>query len=131
MRRWISIGRIATALALALGGGGHAGAVTEPPPDPVRLGLYEWMAVVPTVVAGEIIGDDGKLVVAVATTPIKGDIGKGAAIKIDLREANRDRDPGTPRARSRNKARSSRSSAACAAPRSFPPKGAPRRSTRC
>lgn len=96
MRPWISIGRIATALALALGGGGHAGAVTEPPPDPVRLGLYEWMAVVPTVVAGEIIGDDGKLVVAVATTPIKGDIGKGAAIKIDLREANRDRDPGTP-----------------------------------
>jgi HEAT repeat protein len=48
------------------------------------------------VVAGEIIADDGKFVVAVATTPIKGSLNAGAAIKIDLRETNRDRDPGTP-----------------------------------
>jgi len=71
-------------------------AVSEPPPDPIRLGLYEWMGVAPVVIAAHIIADDAKFVVAIATTPIKGGFSAGDSFAIDLRQANRDRDPGAP-----------------------------------
>jgi hypothetical protein len=70
-------------------------AVTEPPPDPIRLGLYEWMATSPTVIAADILADDGRFVRAVVTTPIKGSIADSATTLVDLRQANRDREPGT------------------------------------
>jgi hypothetical protein len=68
-----------------------AQAVTEPPPDPVRLGLYEWMGTAAIVVAADVIVDDGKFVVAVSRSSIKGTIPPGTTLYVDLRNANRDR----------------------------------------
>jgi len=92
-RRWLRLVSLASVVALAATRGG---AVTEPPPDPIHLGLYEWMAVAPIVVAADVIADDGKFVVALVGTPVKGGLSQGAAIEVDLREANRDREPGVP-----------------------------------
>jgi HEAT repeat protein len=76
--------------------GGALRAVTEPPPDPVRLGLYEWMATAPTVIAATIVADDGRFVRAITTNPIKGGFAAGAFALVDVRQANRDREAGTP-----------------------------------
>jgi len=96
MRARSSIVRLILASALASFHADSARAVTEPPPDPIRLGLYEWMAVAPIVVAANVIADDGKFVVAITSTPVKGGLETGAAIEVDLRQTNRDREAGTP-----------------------------------
>jgi hypothetical protein len=69
-------------------------AVSEPRPEPIRLGLYEWMATAPIVIAADIVADDGKLVQAVVRSPIKGGLAPGASVLIDQRQANRDRELG-------------------------------------
>lgn len=92
----VAIGPVIVALALVAGTATRISAVTEPPPEPVRFGLYEWMAVAPIVVAADVIADDGKFVVAITRTPVKGGRPAGSAFEIDLRQANRDREAGTP-----------------------------------
>lgn len=77
---------------------GRIGAVTEPPPDPIRLGLYEWMGTAPIVIAADILADDGKYVQAMTRTPIKGGLPEKAVVLVDLRNANRDRPQGVPAA---------------------------------
>jgi HEAT repeat protein len=86
---------LACAAAFAAFGGGAFEAVTEPPPESVRLGLYEWMATSPTVIAADIVADDGRFVRAIARNAIKGSVAVDAVALIDLRQANRDREPGT------------------------------------
>jgi hypothetical protein len=71
-----------------------ARAVTEPPPDPVRLGLYEWMGTAPIVVAAAIVTDDGKFVEAMSQSTVKGGLPAGAIVLVDLRKANSDREVG-------------------------------------
>ena len=78
----------------ALLAAGDARAVTEPPPEPIHLGLYEWMATAPVVAAVDILADDGKYIQAVTRTPIKGALREGELLLIDLRKANRDREVG-------------------------------------
>jgi HEAT repeat protein len=75
---------------------GETRAVTEPPPEPVHLGLYEWMATAPIVIAADVVADDGKFVQAVARAVIKGDLAVNALLLIDQRQANRDREEGVP-----------------------------------
>ncbi len=70
-------------------------AVTEPAPEPVRLGLYEWMATAPIVIAADIVTDDGKFVEAIARTTVKGRLAKDTVVLVDVRRANRDREMGT------------------------------------
>ena len=77
-----------------LGVSGVARAVTEPPPDPIRRGLYEWMGMAPIVVAGDVVSDDGKFTQVVVRETIKGQAAPGTTLLIDVRGANRDRDPG-------------------------------------
>jgi len=89
--------RVATPVVVflvALGVSGSARAVTEPPPDPIRRGLYEWMGLAPIVVAGDVVSDDGKLTQIVVREAIKGAAAPGTTLLIDVRGANRDRDPG-------------------------------------
>ncbi len=74
--------------------GGELCAVTEPPPDPVHLGLYEWMATAPIVIAADVVADDGKFVQAVARAAIKGGLTVNTVVLVDLRRANRDREAG-------------------------------------
>lgn len=76
---------------MAAGTPGDVRAVTEPRPEPIRLGLYEWMATAPIVIAADVVADDGKLVEAVVRTPIKGGLAVNAVALIDQRQANRDR----------------------------------------
>lgn len=93
----VAIGPVIVALAvIACTTATRISAVTEPPPEPVRFGLYEWMAVAPIVVAADVLADDGKFVVAITRTPVKGGRAGGSAFEIDLRQANRDREAGTP-----------------------------------
>ena len=73
---------------------GRLEAVSEPPPDPKKLGLYEWMGTAPIVIAADILADDGKFVQALAKTPIKGGMADHATVLVDVRRANRDREPG-------------------------------------
>jgi len=87
---------LAVAVVIATCAGGTARAVTEPPPDPARLGLYEWMATSPIVVAADVLADDGKFVRTVTLTPIKGTLTVSSMALVDVRQANRDRDAGTP-----------------------------------
>jgi len=70
-------------------------AVTEPPPEPIRLGLFEWMATAPIVVAADVLADDGKFVQALTRAPIKGGVPAGTVVLVDLKKANRDRAVGT------------------------------------
>ncbi|HZN56098.1 MAG TPA: HEAT repeat domain-containing protein [Candidatus Polarisedimenticolaceae bacterium] len=72
-----------------------ARAVTEPPPEPAKLGLYEWMAVAPIVVAASVVSDDAKYIQAVTQTPVKGGVKPSEVVLVDLRTANRDRELGT------------------------------------
>jgi hypothetical protein len=73
-----------------------ARAVIEPPPDPIKLGLYEWMGPAPIVVAADVVADDGKFVQASVATPIKGGVAAGSQLLVDLKGTNRDREEGTP-----------------------------------
>ena len=71
-------------------------AVTEPPPEPVSLGLYDWMATAPVVVAADIVADDLKFVKAVVRDTFRGFLEPGTYLLVDTRRANRDRETGTP-----------------------------------
>ena len=95
MKAHASFRSLAFAAALVAVTGGAPRAVTEPAPEPVRLGLYEWMATSPTVIAAEIVADDGRFVRAIAKKAIKGSVAADAVALIDLRQANRDREAGT------------------------------------
>jgi len=89
--RSISVLALAVAVVVA-----HAPvrAVTEPPPDPIKRGLYEWMGLAPIVVAGDVVSDDGKFTQVVVRETIKGGTPPGTTLLIDVRGANRDREPG-------------------------------------
>jgi hypothetical protein len=84
---------LALAVTLATAGG-VLHAVTEPPPDPIHFGLYEWMATAPIVVAADVLADDGKFVVARTIAAVKGGKSAAGTFEVDAREANRDRDEG-------------------------------------
>lgn len=79
---------------LAFAAIGVARAETEGPPPPVHHGLYEWMGVAPVVVAASVVVDDDKYVLVTVDRGIKGGTPRGANLFVDLRGANRDRDPG-------------------------------------
>ena len=81
----------ATIVAIA---GGAARAVTEPPPDPIHLGLYEWMGTSPIVIVADVVADDGKFVQVVTRTSVKGTLDAESIALVDLRQANRDRAEG-------------------------------------
>ena len=83
-------------MAVASWADGTLRAVTEPPPEPVALGLYDWMATAPIVIAADIVADDLRFVKAVTRQALKGDLAANATVQIDLRQANRDREAGTP-----------------------------------
>ena len=72
-------------------------AVSEPPPERIRLGFYEWMSVAPIVIAADVVADDGRYVQAIARSAIKGGLAAETTVLVDLRLANRDRDAGAPR----------------------------------
>lgn len=76
--------------------GGAVLAVTEPPPAPVSLGLYDWMATAPIVIAADIVADDSKFVMAVTREAFKGALVVDGTVLVDLRRANRDREMGAP-----------------------------------
>jgi hypothetical protein len=88
-----SIRRLSVGVAIATIAA-FAHAVTEPPPEPTHLGLYEWMATAPIVVAADITADDAKFVHATVRTSFKGDLPAGTKLEIDLRHANLDREDG-------------------------------------
>jgi hypothetical protein len=88
--RW----RHAAAVFLIVAASGLAAAVTEPPPDPIRLGLYEWMATAPVVVVGDVLVDDGKYVQAMTRNVVKGEVAAESVVLVDLKKANRDRPVG-------------------------------------
>jgi hypothetical protein len=72
MLRRFRLGRLIGAALIAGSIGPKLGAVTEPPPAPIRLGLYEWMAVAPNVIVADILADDGRFVVAHVRAGLKG-----------------------------------------------------------
>jgi hypothetical protein len=82
---------LAIVASIVAGAPGDVRAVTEPRPEPIKLGLYEWMATAPIVIAADVVADDGKLVQAIVRTPIKGGLAVNAVALIDQRQANRDR----------------------------------------
>lgn len=84
------------ALAVAFAAIDVVPAVTEPAPEPVRLGLYEWMGTAPLVVEADVLADDGKFVQAIARSTVKGDLPAGTVILVDVRQANKDRETGVP-----------------------------------
>jgi len=94
--RRAALRRLASAVAIVAFVLGSARAVTEPPPEPVYLGLYDWMATAPVVIAADIVADDTKFVKAVPRQAFKGALAAGGTVLVDLRRANRDRDMGTP-----------------------------------
>ena len=87
----ISFLHLAIVASIVAGAPGDVRAVTEPRPEPIKLGLYEWMATAPIVIAADVVADDGKLVQAIVRTPIKGGLAVNAVALIDQRQANRDR----------------------------------------
>jgi HEAT repeat protein len=91
----VSLRSLTVAGALVSLAGGASRAVTEPPPEPVRFGLYEWMATSPIVIAADVVADDGKFVRTITRTAIKGGGAVDVVALIDLRQANRDREVGT------------------------------------
>jgi hypothetical protein len=56
------------------------------------------MAVAPTVIAGDILADDGRYIRASVRASVRGELVEGAIVLIDLKKANRDRDDRTPAA---------------------------------
>ena len=83
-------------MALVACAGRAARAVTEPSPEPVSLGLYDWMATAPVVIAADIVTDDSKFVKAITRRTFKGALVVDGPVLVDLRRANRDREMGTP-----------------------------------
>ena len=59
-------------------------------PDP-RMS-FEWTLAAPVVVAGTSLGQDGRQFDVVVTKVLRGDLRIGEAIRVDVREANRERD---------------------------------------
>jgi hypothetical protein len=97
MLRCSSFRRLTVAVAILSFFGTRSSAVTEPRPDPVRLGFYEWMSVARIVIAADVVADDGPYVQAIARSAIKGDLAADAVVLVDLHRANRDREMGTSR----------------------------------
>lgn len=95
MTPWPTLRSLALFAAIVACAGDAPRAVTEPPPEPVHLGLYEWMATAPIVIAADVVADDGRFVRTTTRTPIKGGVGVPTVSLVDLRTANRDREPGT------------------------------------
>ena len=71
-------------------------AVTEPAPEPVALGLYDWMATAPIVIAADVAADDSRFVKVVTRSAFKGALIVDSPVLVDLRQANRERELGTP-----------------------------------
>jgi len=92
----VSLRSLALVAAVALCAGGTFRAVTEPPPEPALLGLYDWMATAPVVIAADIVADDSRFVKALTRTTFKGALAVKSVVLVDLRQANRDREMGTP-----------------------------------
>jgi hypothetical protein len=92
----VALRSLALTAALVAGFGGTLFAVTEPAPEPVSLGLYDWMATAPVVIAADIVADDLKYVKAVTRQAFKGSLVVDRIVLVDLRRANRDRELGTP-----------------------------------
>lgn len=87
-RRWMAVSAIAAAVCAC------APAAEAAPRKP--LNLYEWMAVAPIVVAGEVLSDDSKFLDVEVRATCRGPVVAGKRIQVDQRGANRDREPGTP-----------------------------------
>jgi len=60
------------------------------------LNLYEWLATAPTIVVGEIIADDQRLIEMRTESVLRGDLAAGSRILLDLKAANRARKEGEP-----------------------------------
>ena len=84
------------AIAVALLAAPASRAVIEPPPEPVPLGLYDWIGVASIVVAADVVADDSRYVRAIVKTPIRGGLSGGAPFQIDQRKVNREREEGVP-----------------------------------
>jgi hypothetical protein len=77
--------RLAIWLVLVLPAAASGTARAEP------LDSYDWMAVAPFVVAGEPVGDHGRLVEFRVDTVLRGGVQEGEVIRVNLRRANRAR----------------------------------------
>ncbi len=60
------------------------------------LNLYDWMGVAPTVVHGEVRGENGKYIEVRVDRVIRGDLEVGQPILVNLRKVNRGQDLGDP-----------------------------------
>lgn len=83
-------------LAVASCGGGKVRAVTEPPPEAAALGLYDWMATAPVVIAADVVADDLRFVKFITRQSFRGTLVGRSTVLVDLRLANRDRAMGAP-----------------------------------
>ncbi len=90
MRAW-SLSPVALAAVLVAAA---TSAATEPPPARHTLDLYEWMAVAPIVVAGEVTDTAGRYVEVRVDEALRGAVAAGALVHLDVRRANRERDDG-------------------------------------
>ena len=90
---------IALALCLSLAGTLAAAAAAAPeseqgegPKGSDGRNLFEWTGVAPIVVAGTSLGEDGHHFDFRVTAVLRGEIAPGDELRIDVREANRQRD---------------------------------------
>ena len=77
-RRSIPIGLLTAALACG-------------PSLAAPLNLYEWAAVAPIVVTGEIVGDGGGFAIVKIDQVLRGELSNGERVQVHLRRANRQR----------------------------------------
>lgn len=70
-------------------------AATAQEPAASEWNLYEWMAVAPLVVAGQVVADDGRHVEFLVEEAFRGNATEGLVLLVDQRRANLDRPEGT------------------------------------
>lgn len=75
----------ATILVLLLGGVASA----------APLDLYDWMGPAPVVVIGDVVSDDARYAEVVVDRSVRGGLDVGRLLPVDVRGANRGREPGT------------------------------------
>ena len=92
----VALRSLLVGLAVVVCDAGAFHAVTEPAPEPVALGLYDWMATAPIVIAADIAADDSRFVKVVTRSAFKGALIVDSPVLVDLRQANRERELGTP-----------------------------------